>query len=92
MSNLSSIKSVPSICVTVRTVFWISYSITVIDDSSWWPPASTGGISVIKETHTSNVIAESLKKPERESDYVKHLFFRPYDVLSIYLMLFTHAE
>lgn len=54
--------------------------------------ALAGGNSVIKETHTSNVIAESKEKPERESDYVKHLFFRPYDVLSIYLMLFTHAE
>lgn len=54
--------------------------------------ASAGGNSVIKETHTSNVIAESKEMPERESDYVKHLFFRPYDVLSIYLMLFTHAE
>lgn len=46
----------------------------------------------MKETYTSNIIAESKEKPERESDYVKHLFFKPYDVLSIYLMLFTHAE
>lgn len=53
-------------------------------------PALAEVHSGIQEIHTLSVIAESKEKPERESDYTKHLFFRPSDVL--YLMLFAHAE
>lgn len=51
-----------------------------------------GGNFVIKEIYTLNVIVESKEKLERESDYVKYLFFRFYDVLSIYLMFFIYVE
>lgn len=86
------IKIAQSICVTVKEFSGSSILLLLLMVIFCHTPASAGGNSVIKEAHTSNVIAESKKKPERESDYVKHLFFRPYDVLSIYLMLFTHAE
>lgn len=81
-----------SICVTFRQFSGSPILLLLLMVVFCHTPPSGGGNSLIKEAHTSNVIAESKEKPERESDYVKHLFFRPYDVLSIYLMLVTHAE
>lgn len=90
--SLSSMKSVQSICVEGRAVSGSPILLLLYMVIVCHAPALAEGNSVIKGTHMSNVIAESKEKPERGSDHRKHLCFRPYDVLSIYLVLFTHAE
>lgn len=84
-------KCTACLCISQKSILDL-YSITVTAGHSLSCSCLSWGNSVITEMHTSNVTAESKEKPERESNYVKHLCFRPYDVLSIYLMLFTHAE
>lgn len=73
---MTSIKIAQSICVIVREFSGSSILLLLLMVVFCHTPASAGGNSVIKEAHTSNVIAESKKKPKRESDYVKHFVFQ----------------